>query len=337
MMFNRFFAFFLLACALPSMGQTQCDLFNIQDLASAYLSFQVDTVLLQPNGSYAVELSNGEVFTITLGCTDSAYFEYSAQANVDDGSCTTLIVPGCMNPSYTEFSPGANLDDGSCATYDPTCTSPTFDGHSYAVVYIGGQCWFAENLQSEVYSNGDAISGDLDNASWSGTSAGAQAVQGNDPTNLVIYGRLYNWHAVQDARNVCPIGWKVPSNEEWNALISNVGENAGTQLKSINHWNNPSSAGTDVYGFDARPGGYRFSSGGYYGPGGLGDYWSTSTWRQFNSTADVGQSSVGSVYEEHGFSVRCMKGGDILGCTDPAFIEYNPAANADDGSCQTPQ
>ena len=61
MMSNRLFTFFLLACALPSMGQTQCDLFNIQDLASAYLSFQVDTVLLQSNGSYEVELSNGEV------------------------------------------------------------------------------------------------------------------------------------------------------------------------------------------------------------------------------------------------------------------------------------
>jgi len=299
-------------CAVtPLFSQENCDVFNIQQLAADFLSFGVDTVILQPDGSYEVQLSNGTTASITFGCTDPGYFEYDASATADDGSCVSLIVPGCTNPTYVEFDPAANQDDGSCANYDPTCVSPTLDGRTYDVVYIGGQCWFAENLQTETYANGDAIPGDLDNASWSASTEGAQAVQGNDVTNLPTYGRLYNWAAIQDERNVCPSGWHVPSNEDWNALISNVGVDAGTKLKSATGWNDPNAAGTDDFGFGALPGGYRFSSGGYYGPGGLGDYWSTSTWRQFNSSSEVSESSVGTVYEEHGFSVRCLRGGDI--------------------------
>ena len=114
-----------------------------------------------------------------------------------------------------------------------------------------------------------------------------------------------------------------------------MGPNPTAQLKSANFWNNPSSAGTDDYGFDARPGGYRFSSGSYFGTGTFGDYWSTTTWRQFNSTSELASSSVGTVYAEHGFSVRCLRGPDVMGCMDPLYNEYDPTATIDDGSCAT--
>ena len=50
------------------------------------------------------------------GCTDPAYLEFDASANVDDNSCATLVVEGCMDPAYTEYDASANTDDGSCAT-----------------------------------------------------------------------------------------------------------------------------------------------------------------------------------------------------------------------------
>lgn len=316
-------------------AQTDCEVFNVQALSAAYVELDVDTVLLQPDGSYEIELTNGNVVSMVLGCTNEGYFEYDAAANVDDGSCAVLIVPGCTDPSYTEYHAGANVDDGSCETYDPTCTAVAFGGHSYNVTYIGGQCWFAENLRTAQYANGNSIPGNYGPVSWStSTSYGVQAVQGDDDANIADYGRLYNSHAMLDERNVCPTGWKVPSDEEWDALLSNVGENPGLKLKSSLFWNGTSS-GTNEFDFDARPGGYRFSSGSYYGTGGLGDYWSTTTWRQFNSSNEVSSNSIGTVYAEHGFSIRCLKDGDIQGCTDPAYIEFNPAANADDGSCLT--
>ena len=100
------------------------------------------------------------------GCTDAAYTEYNASATTDDGSCSTLIVEGCMDPTYTEYDASANTDDGSCATLASTCDSPSMDGYDYAVVEIGDQCWFAENLRTTVYADGSAIPEETDNTAW---------------------------------------------------------------------------------------------------------------------------------------------------------------------------
>ena len=65
---------------------------------------------------------------------------------------------------------------------------------------IGEQCWFAENLRAENYSNGDVISAHLDASEWDIATSGAVAVYGNDASNLETYGRLYNWYSVEDTR-----------------------------------------------------------------------------------------------------------------------------------------
>ena len=72
-------------------------------------------------------------------------------------------VQGCTDPAYTEFDASANVDDGSCATLASTCDSPSMDGYDYAVVEIGDQCWFAENLRTTVYADGSAIPEETDN------------------------------------------------------------------------------------------------------------------------------------------------------------------------------
>ena len=51
---------------------------------------------------------------IVSGCTDNAYVEYNASADVDDGSCATLKVNGCTNASANNYNASANTDDGSC-------------------------------------------------------------------------------------------------------------------------------------------------------------------------------------------------------------------------------
>ena len=141
----------MLTASVPLLSQDDCDLFNIQDLAADYLSFGVDTVILQSDGSYEVQLSNGTTASITFGCTDSDYQEYDASANTDDGSCATL-------PS--------------------SCVSPSMDGHSYGLVEIGDQCWFAENVRTTTYQNGDAIPAVLTDGQWTTTNSGATAVYG---------------------------------------------------------------------------------------------------------------------------------------------------------------
>ena len=60
-------------------------------------------------------IDNGSCSTLKVqGCTDAAYIEYNSNANTNDGSCLTLIVEGCTDEAYTEFNPFANVENGSC-------------------------------------------------------------------------------------------------------------------------------------------------------------------------------------------------------------------------------
>ena len=85
------------------------------------------------------------------------------------------MVEGCTDSAYLEYNAAANTDDGSCAS---ACTDVEMNGHTYAVVEIGDQCWFAENLRTTVYGNGDVIPAGLTDGEWTSTTAGATAVYG---------------------------------------------------------------------------------------------------------------------------------------------------------------
>ncbi len=104
-----------------------------------------------------------------------------------------------------------------------------FQGYRYPVLAAGDRCWFAENLRSSAFANGDFLVGNLSSADWLSTFDGATAVYGEGESrvysgsedaaaNLVAYGRLYNWHAVDDPRGLCPAGWHVPTDGEWREL-----------------------------------------------------------------------------------------------------------------------
>ena len=197
------------------------------------------------------------------------------------------------------------------------CSSPVaFDGYEYAVIEIGDQCWFAENLRSEHYSNGDTIPGDLHDDDWEDqvwSNTGARAVYYNDTTNLADYGRLYNWYAVDDARGLCPSGWHVPSDEEWTILVDTLGglQVAGGKMKS-SPYDSPSWNGTNESGFSGQPGGY-IENHGQFGLGGTdGLFWSTSAgqgdyklYRRLLGQNSSVQSNGG--WPMYGYSIRCLK------------------------------
>ncbi len=141
------------------------------------------------------------------------------------------------------------------------------DGHSYGVVEIGDQCWFAENLRTTVYADGSAIPEETDNTAWAGLSTGARCDYDNDASNVATYGRLYNWYAATDAAELCPTGWHVPTDDEWTALETYLGANGhsgteGAALKSTSGW--AGANGTDDFGFSALPGGSRYDTDGLF-------------------------------------------------------------------------
>jgi uncharacterized protein (TIGR02145 family) len=182
-------------------------------------------------------------------------------------------------------------------------------------VRIGDQCWFSENLRSDHYSNGEVIPGDLDNATWSSTVAGAQAYYLNDAVNLSAFGRLYNWYAVDDARGLCPSGWHVPSDAEYTTLTDFLGGTsvAGGKMKEsgTGHWNAPNTGATNSSGFTGLGSGTRSSSGGFFGLLYTGYFWSSSpsggyAWVRVlgNVNADVFRNY--GYTQRYGFAVRCV-------------------------------
>lgn len=142
---------------------------------------------------------------------------------------------GCTDPVAENYDPYAQ--EGGFCMY-AGCFGPEFDGHTYEAIEIGDQCWFAENLWTTIYANGDPIPGGLDDETWTTTTSGASAVYGEGITEcqsfspdidacddlqaLETYGRLYNWHAVGDSRGLCPTGWHVPTHDDWTALVDYV-------------------------------------------------------------------------------------------------------------------
>jgi len=199
------------------------------------------------------------------------------------------------------------------ATPEFTCgDSVNYHGYDYATVQIGVQCWFAENLRTELYRNGDSILGGLTNEEWVSTALGAQAFYDYDSLNLIEYGRLYNFNAVIDFRGLCPVDWHVPSDEEFSVLIEFAGGEAiaGEQLKATTTW--PfDSGGVDNYGFNALPAGSFADPGFFSDLSAKARFWSNTevhenaAWgRELNSSTSSFRWDNG---KGNGFSVRCLK------------------------------
>jgi len=260
-----------------------------------------------------------------------------------------------MNPNYDPDSDG----DGTVSIGDLThlltlfgtcdevllCSVASMNGYTYNAVEIGGQCWFAENLRTEVYADGTAIPEVADSSGWAALSTGARCDYNNDSANVAISGRRYNWFAVDNSRGLCPSGWHVPTDEDWTVLEQEVasqgfGDAVGTALKSTEGWDG-SGNGTDDFGFAAYPGGFRDYTGAFDNVGFSGDYWTSSSlieefvWYRIFVASIVTVERAG-INKEFGLMVRCLRDSDfteVQGCTDPDYQEYNPLANIDDGSC----
>ena len=95
-------------------------------------------------------------------------------------------------------------------------------------------------------------------------TTGAWCYYNNDPKNGAIYGKLYNWYAVNDSRGLAPEGFHVPSKVEWEAIVSNLGSEkySAGKLKSTKPlWVSPNRDATNETGFTGLPGGFRGEGG----------------------------------------------------------------------------
>ncbi len=214
-----------------------------------------------------------------------------------EGSFTVILTVTNSYGSDTETIANCiNVSENGCSGI---FTDPR-DNKNYDVITIGTQTWFAENLNFET-ENSWCFDDNID--------------------YCITYGRLYTWEA---ALNACPDGWHLPSDDEWKILemyigmsqseadkISNRGTDEGLKLKSTSGWKEPGN-GTDVYGFAALPGGYRYPSGGVYGRV-ISSWWWASTEKMSDRAYGRGIEYLYDQIARSGFnkndaiSVRCLK------------------------------
>jgi uncharacterized protein (TIGR02145 family) len=148
-------------------------------------------------------------------------------------------------------------------------------------VQIGTQRWTGCNATLSVYRNGDTIPQVSDPTAWSALTTGAWCHYNNDPANDAIYGKLYNWFAINDVRGLAPTGYHVPTNTEFTTLVTYLGGSsvAGGKMKEqgLCHWNSPNVDATDTSLFTGLPGGTRSQTAGTYSTiGDQGGWWSST-------------------------------------------------------------
>ena len=203
-----------------------------------------------------------------------------------------------------------------------------YEGNSYKTIYIGNQQWMAENLKVSKFNDGTAINEVTDKSQCLNQTTPAWTYYNNSDINNTSYGKLYNWYVTNSStngdKNVCPTGWHVPTDTDWDELIiyldsaadggNNYPNVAGSKLKQvgITHWITPNSDATNSTLFSALPGGLRGGSGDYYSFGTAAYFWSKTekdtdnAWyralNNLNSNANKNATA-----KANGLSIRCVK------------------------------
>jgi uncharacterized protein (TIGR02145 family) len=203
---------------------------------------------------------------------------------------------------------------GSNETFPTAAAAPTvtdIDGNVYPTVQIGTQVWMAANLRTTRYRTGATITNVTNATTWSGLTTGAWAHYDNAAANETLYGKLYNWYAVTDSRNICPTGWHVPSDAEWTVLSTFLATDVGFKMKATSGWGGTGN-GSNASGFNGLPGGTRFTDGTFNDVGRYGFFWSSSegnsvvAWFRYLYRANR-DLVRGNLDKRDGFSVRCVR------------------------------
>ncbi|MEI6090854.1 MAG: FISUMP domain-containing protein [bacterium] len=183
-------------------------------------------------------------------------------------------------------------------------------------VNIGKQSWMRYNLNVDHYRNGDPIPEVTDSAEWVNTKAGAWCYYNNDPRMGEIYGKLYNWYALNDSRGLATRGWIIPSDKDWVELVNYLGGSkiAGGKLKTIGTiengdglWNEPNYRATNETGFSALPAGGRWDEAKFYSMGNICCFWSFNWIRAVELFTYDYDIFFGNAHLIDGFSVRCLR------------------------------
>ena len=289
----------------------------------------VHTVDGEGSGTFTSALAGltaGTVYYVRAYATN-----FMGTAYGEEVSFTTLAVPA-----------------GDAQPCPNNTTVTDYNNNVYNTVKIGNQCWMRENLRSTHYADGTPIP--LGSTTTTSETTPCRYNPNNSAGNVSAYGYLYNWAAVMNdetptdanpscVQGVCPSGWHVPSEAEWNQLMNYLsaheqyicGNNSSyiaKALAAVDGWNNSTSSYVpgnnpninNATGFSAMPAGYY--GGGFGAFGEYAYYWSTTEYIANNSALQAKYFCVyysrASLYwninnynyagKSNAYSVRCVLG-----------------------------
>ncbi|MEN8204292.1 MAG: fibrobacter succinogenes major paralogous domain-containing protein [Bacteroidota bacterium] len=289
-------------------------------------------------------------------CWSTASGPLIADSKTNDGSGTGLFYshPGGLDPATSYYirayaTNGLGTAYGEETSFTTLALDPPvdFNGNTYTSVKIGQQIWMAENLKCTHYADGSPIPLVEESSPWDNLEISDQAYcwYDNDISNSNVYGGLYTWAAAMKGatsssenpsgvQGVCPNGWHLPSDLEWQELERHLGmskaeaENAwrergefvGGKLKEAGlvHWDSPNIGATNETGFTALPAGYRENSSvdyplGYRWKGYATMFWTatskeeSSIWFRMLGSDDSYIGKSDNNYPTVAYSVRCVK------------------------------
>jgi uncharacterized protein (TIGR02145 family) len=289
------------------------------DNGSKFMQVEIDM------GSGFVDIGTQQLLSVPYALhAGSVHLNVSATGDtlfVGDGSF--VIIPGISEAN--SFTTGTTLHTcGAPNVHNPDLTYGSMtdqEGNVYKTIVIGTQEWMAENLNSSIYRNGDAIATGFSDVEWQYATSGAWTYYNNDEVYACPFGKIYNWHACSDLRDLCPVGWHLPTHEEWTILIDFLGgqNTAGGKMKSIGvtddgsgFWDAPNSGASNSSGFSALPAGFRSIMGEYINISRFAWWWTSSSVNEYSSkclTISLVDNSIGlGLYNKpFGFSVRCLR------------------------------
>jgi uncharacterized protein (TIGR02145 family) len=262
-----------------------------------------------------IEGESGQTFTVKLLVSEDGGFSWKGPLQAVTGDAGLGVSAGCkkqlvwdalsepgrdklqgdrigfkVKASYAEKPKTDASGFGKPCPGMPTFTDPR-DSQVYPTVQIGDQCWMQKNMN---YQTGN---------SW---------CYDNNSSNCNTYGRLYDW---ETALKVCPNGWHLPSDAEWQKLVDFLGgDAAGGKMREpgTNHWKSPNQGATNSSGFSALPGGYRYTNGDFGNLKFNANFWSATEissgardWSLHYSRKTVARNDNNN--KSYGFSCQCLR------------------------------
>lgn len=236
------------------------------------------------------------------GCTD----DIPAPLLTITSNWSRLDLPAAFPANPKSFLKTVPVAEGKSLSDSEELLSD-IDGNTYQTIKLGTQTWMAENLRTSRFNDGEPIASPAGNkADWYSNRSGAYAWYENDSAKYdALYGKLYNWHAVEDTR-LCPAGWRVPNEKDWVTLMDYLDSVSVKKNKQIDP-----DLFFGVKGFNPLPGGYRHPYGTYFGLGRNGFWWSSSgirdrvVWDQKTKHIYIINDKQQSMNQ--GIYVRCIK------------------------------